>query len=154
MMNNKRFFLICVTVLITFLFALPSFAEEKQITWYGYEAGMAKGLKEKKKAFIYFHADWCMYCGAMESQTFADQSVISYLGKNFISIEVDSDFNKPVAKQYNVRGLPHVVFISEAGEIITGRPGFLPPEMLLNYLKFIHTESYKKMTIKAFIESL
>ena len=124
------------------------------INWQNYEDGMAQGKSAKKKIVINFYADWCHYCKEMEKRTFKDKSVISYLNKNFISIKVNSDKNRKIAQSYSIRGLPSTWFITETGENIGNRPGYMSPKDMLNVLKYIYTDSYKTMKFSEFIKNM
>jgi len=124
------------------------------INWQNYENGMVRGKSESKKILINFYADWCRYCKEMDKKTFKDKSVISYLNENFVSIKVNSDKNRKLAQTYNVRGLPATWFITETGENIGNRPGYMSPEDMLNVLKYIYTDSYKKMNFSEFMKKM
>ncbi|MDM8537339.1 thioredoxin family protein [Desulfobacterales bacterium HSG17] len=126
----------------------------QKINWQNYEDGMARGKSESKKVLINFYADWCRYCKEMDKKTFKDESVISYINENFVSIKVNSDKNKKLAQNYNVRGLPATWFIAETGENIGNRPGYMSPEDMLNVLKYIYTDSYKKMNFSDFMKKM
>lgn len=132
----------------------PSFASSKNIKWYAYDEGMALGKKEGKKVFLHFYADWCFYCKKMAKETFKDHLVVNYLNENFISIRVNTDMERKLASAYSVRGLPATWFIAENGEKISNRPGYIPPEMFVKMLKYIQTDSYKKMALKKFLQGL
>lgn len=84
----------------------------------------------------------------MFSETFKQSSVISNLNENFISIKVDTDKERDLAMQYGIRGLPVVWFISEKGEIIGSRPGFLTADQLLKILELVNTEPKKEQSGK------
>lgn len=120
------------------------------IHWLSYEDGVAAGQKHGKKIFLNFYADWCRYCKKMDRETFKDPSVVDYLNKHFISVKVNSDRNKQAARQYGVRGLPTTWFLTESGDKIGSRPGYIPAEDLMVFLRFIQTDSYKDMSLKAF----
>ena len=98
---------------------------------------MARSKFEKKKVFLHFTAEWCYYCGVMETETFNDPAIISSLNENFISIKVDFDTEAKTSDFYRVRGLPDTIFIAENGQIIGRRPGYIPPELLKRILKSI-----------------
>jgi thioredoxin-related protein len=51
-----------------------------------------------------------------------------------------------------VTGLPMSWFVGKDGENIGGQPGYIPPDMLLPLLKYIHTDSYKQMNFKTFMK--
>jgi thioredoxin-related protein len=112
-------------------------ASSARIEWHPYEAGMARSRFEKKKAFVYFHAEWCTYCADMDRKTFTNPEVVAVLNRNFIPIRVDSDREKAVASLYRVKGLPDIWFLSETGEVIGHRPGFIPPDQMVKVLSTV-----------------
>jgi thioredoxin-related protein len=115
-------------------------AASDTIDWHTYESGIARSRFEKKKAFIYFYADWCTYCAEMERKTFKDPAVIATLNRNFIPIRVDSDREKAAAALFRVKGLPDSWFLSENGEVIGHRAGFIPPDQLLKILTVVMSD--------------
>jgi len=124
-----------------------------QIKWHSYEEGLNMALSENKKIFINFHADWCKFCHTMDRQTFKDPDVIAFLNSNFIAIKVDADHEKSVARKYNINPLPDSWFLSEKGEVIGNKPGYLPAKEMMLILQFVHTESYLKMSYGEFRKS-
>ncbi len=131
----------------------PAYASN-QIQWRSYEDGKSIAQSESKKIFINFRADWCAYCRTMEKNTFTDTDVVAYLNTNFISIKVDVDREKSVARKYNIQPLPDTWFLTNSGEVIGNRPGYLSPQDLLPLLRYIYTESYQKMGFSQFKDSL
>jgi len=121
-----------------------------KIRWHSYEDGIRRGKLEGKKVFLNFYADWCHYCQVMEEKTFQDSAVAAYLNDYYIPVQVNSDKQQKLAKEYRVEGLPTTFFIAEDGESIGSQPGYIPPDIMLPLLKFIHTDSYKKMDFKKF----
>lgn len=124
-----------------------------KVRWYDYEEGIRRGKQEGKKIFLNFYADWCHYCQVMEEKTFRDGAVAAYLNDHYIPIQVDSDRQQPIAKEYSVQGLPTSIFIAEDGANIGSQPGYIPPDLMLPLLKYIHTDSFKRMDFKKFQES-
>ena len=90
----------------------------------------------------------------MDTKTFKDAAVINYLNANFITVKVDVDKEQDVAAKYNIRPLPDMWFVSEKGEAIGNKPGYISPKEMLSVLKFIKTDSYLKMSYQAFLDSL
>jgi len=125
---------------ITLTHASASSSRNKEIEWYSYDDGIARGKFENKKVFLHFTAEWCSYCRVMEKQTFKDPVIISSLNKNFISIKVDYDNEIETSALYRVMGLPDTIFIAEDGQIIGRRPGYIPPDILKLILDSILTE--------------
>jgi len=123
-----------------------------KIRWYPFEEGFSRSQREGKKIFLNFYADWCHYCQVMEEKTFRDNAVAAYLNDHYIPIQVDSDRQPKITEQYRVEGLPATFFIAADGTSIGSQPGYIPPEVMLPLLKFIHTDSYRKMDFETFQE--
>jgi thiol:disulfide interchange protein len=123
-----------------------------KVRWIPYDEGLRRGKREGKKIFLNFYADWCHYCQVMEEKTFQDSAVAAFLNDYYIPIQVDSDRQRKIAKEYRVQGLPTTFFLAEDGDSIGSQPGYIPPDVMLPLLKFIHTDSFKKMDFKKFKE--
>jgi thioredoxin-related protein len=153
----KRWTLITALALLFSLYIGSVYAIADQgagsgIQWVPYDEGRQRGEAENKKVFLVFNADWCRYCLQMEKETFQNPTVIAYVNRNFVPISVNSDKEQAIAEKYKVRGLPNTFFISEKGDPIASRPGFIGPEELLTILKFFGSDSYLTMSFKAFLD--
>ena len=76
-----------------------------------------------------FQASWCQPC-KMLSKTIEG-------AKDKITIpieEVDIDENMEMAKKYNVRGVPMLVVVDDAGKTVKSKTGFLNEKDLLGFL--------------------
>jgi len=151
-MKYKLTGLMLAAIFFLGLFLSGSPSASGSIQWRTYETGMELGKKENKKIFLHFWAEWCDSCKKMAKETFTDSGVIAYLNKNFISIKVNSDKERALVTEYKVRGLPDNWFIAEKNEVIGNQPGYMPPDKLLPLLRYIHTNSYKKMTYSKFLD--
>lgn len=149
----KKITLLSIAIFCMVLVGLSTTSASDEINWHAYEEGLALAKQEGKKIFVHFYADWCAYCEKMENETLKNSAVIDYLNQNFIPVRVNSEKDRDLARNYYIRGLPSTWFVSETGEKISSLPGYISAEMLLNALKFIHTDSYKKMSFKDFIEA-
>ena len=99
---------------------------------------------------MHFYTDWCGYCTKMTNETFKDPRVISYINKNYIPIRVNND-NETIA-DIIVPGVPDTWFMTATGEKIAHQPGFIDGGKILSIMKFIYTESYKKMSFAVFLQ--
>jgi thioredoxin-related protein len=153
-MKLRTLYIIIILLVLMFIGQFSSAtAGTAGISWHPYDEGMALGKSQEKKVFINFYATWCSYCRMMDTTTFKDAAIIAYLNENFISIKVDVDKQRSVAAQYNISPLPDVWFISEKGEAIGNKPGYIPTKEMLPVLKFIQTDSYLKMSYQKFLDS-
>ena len=107
------------------------------LNWFSFKEGLALSNSEGKKAFIHFKADWCSYCHRMDRETFRDPAVVAYLNENFIAIKVDTDKQANVADMFGVRTLPDNWFISEKGERLGYRQGYIPAGTFMKILKSV-----------------
>ncbi len=122
------------------------------IGWKDYTPGMAQARKENKFVFLYFHAPWCTYCTKLKLTTFKDKKVLAYLKEHFISIQVNTDENKILADDWQVKGLPTMWFLEPDGEKINRMPGYMDAGQLLKILKYIQTQSYTTMEFNEFVK--
>ena len=151
-MKQKAFYTVILLFLCIFAFRPDSFASSDKIKWNSYDEGMLLGKNTPKKILLHFYANWCGYCTKMEKQTFQNSLVIDYMNTHFVPIKINTDKKKQLALKYRVRGLPSTWFLSENGETISNLPGYIQPSKMLLILKFINTDSYKKMSFEKFVE--
>ena len=148
-------FLSLLTLIVTIMLygaCAPSDSAAAKLRWEKYTEGLVRGKKENKKILVKFHAEWCTYCVAMERSTYSDPSVVAYINKYFIPIEVDTDRNKGLAIRYRVNSLPLSMFLKPSGEQILPVPGFVPPKMFIKFLKWIAQDAYLETSLKDFVE--
>lgn len=88
----------------------------------------------------------------MKEETFSQSAVVDFLNQNYVSVRVNTDENRKLAKKYFVRGLPASWFVSKEGTKISSIPGYVEPKMMLHMLKFIHSDSYQTMNLNEFIK--
>ncbi|HEX9974878.1 MAG TPA: thioredoxin family protein, partial [bacterium] len=95
-------------------------AKPSELNWLHYENETIAELREEgKPIFIDFYADWCAPCKEMDRTTFKDERVIE-ISKQIAMVKVDCtapDENiKKFMDQFEVTGMPTLVFINKAGE--------------------------------------
>jgi thiol:disulfide interchange protein DsbD len=90
--------------------------------WQNYSDELIATYKGKKIIMIDFWAEWCEACHTLEKQTFSDPQVKAILN-DFLLVKFDAthdtDEISKVLSQYNVTGLPFILFIDIKGEIRT-----------------------------------
>ena len=151
-MTQRYYIIIGITLLVLTLIPISIYGGQESLQWNSYKEGFELGKQQEKDIFIYFHADWCVFCKKMEKETYTDQDVAEYLKQNFVLIKVDTQKEKKLSAAYFVRGLPMSWFLGPNGERITALPGYVPPGQFLIVLKFIKTEAYREMSFKDFME--
>ena len=140
-MDRKLCRVVSVIVSFFILTSALALATGKTIEWHNYQNGMERGKFEKKKVFLHFYADWCMYCKKMDQSTFKDPDVIDALNQDFIPIRVNTDLDPETASLYGVKPIPDTWFIYENGQPIGNRPGFISVDQMKVLLKLIGEES-------------
>ena len=114
------------------------------MTWQPYDdEWIAEARASERPVVIDFYADWCIPCLELDRSTFTDSRVISEAG-HFIRLKVDlTHFDSPeseaIRKQYNIAGVPTIVFLAPDGQE-QGHArvvGYLPPDQFLERLKSV-----------------
>ena len=150
-MPHKYKLLTAFFIFAIFVWGCPdSGTAEEGIAWQSYETGMEKVKNNGKKGFLHFYTDWCTYCKLMVEKTFSDAKVRRYLNDHFVPMRVNAENEKDVAKQYGVSRFPSTWFLAEDAENIGNRPGFIPPDLMLSMLKYIHSGSYQDMKFQQY----
>ncbi len=130
----------------------PVVAAATGIGWQDFEPGLALGRDQSRKIFLYFYTDWCNYCKEMEKNTFSDPAVIAFLNNHFVAIRVNAERNAAAASRYSVRALPVSWFMAADGTRLSSLPGYVPAERLMLLLRFVQSESFKRMSLKEFAQ--
>ena len=114
--------------------SLSHSANNDKLIWEPYNLEKLSQAKEKHKPVVIdFYADWCITCHELEANVFNNPTVAKELSK-FVRLRLDAtnmdapDIQK-ILKQYEIFGLPIVVFIDKKGhEVEDARViGYVPP---------------------------
>jgi thioredoxin-related protein len=79
-----------------------------------------KALKENKLIFIDAYTTWCGPCKQMSKNIFTNDSVADYYNKNFVNAKIDMEKGEGIelAKQYDVRCYPNLLFVDGNGNLV------------------------------------
>jgi len=129
-------------MLAVFLILPGNLASGPQINWQPYtisELQMAKTLG--KPVIIDFYADWCIPCKELDKFTFSDARVIT-AANQFVMIKADltrynSDEINKLRREYDIKGVPTIVFLDQNGAEITNMrlSGFEEAERFLERMQ-------------------
>lgn len=72
-------------------------------------------------------APWCDWCARMDEETYSDPKLAANVGESFVPVRVDVDRHPRVRERYNMGGFPTTVFLTPAGEVLSGAT-YLGPE--------------------------
>jgi thioredoxin-related protein len=89
----------------------------------------------------------------MEAESFSNPGIVRFLKDHFIPVRTNIDKDKKIASSYFVRALPTSWFLEPNGSKITNIPGYTNPDTFWVIMKYIASESYKKMTLREFYNS-
>lgn len=117
-------------------------APKEGLVWDEYQSYKVEKAKEKKQPVVIdFYADWCITCHELENFVFTNPAVVQELRK-FVRLRVDAtDMIAPavqqVLEQYEVFGLPIVVFLDGNGQEVEDARviGYVPPEEFLKSMQ-------------------
>ncbi len=90
----------------------------------------AKALKENKLIFIDAYTSWCGPCKQMAKNVFTNDTVADYYNKNFVNAKIDMEKGEgiEIAKQYDVRCYPNLLFVDGNGKIVHRVAGGMSPK--------------------------
>ena len=115
------------------------------VAWQDYSIErLEEAVKMGKPVIIDFYADWCAPCRELEQITFHDPDILKTAKNGFVMIKVDltrkgDPINEYLLRQYDVRGVPTVVFLDRQGRERSDLRvvSFLPPEQFIKHMAII-----------------
>ncbi|MBW6496984.1 MAG: thioredoxin family protein [Bacteroidales bacterium] len=89
--------------------------------------------EENKLIFLDVYATWCGPCKRLKANTFPDAAVGEFYNANFINVALDGEKGEglELARKYNVRSYPSLLFIDSNGQIVGRTAGFHNPDRFL-----------------------
>lgn len=140
-------------------------AQTGELRWTSFTQGVKEAAATNKKVLIDVFTDWCGWCKKMDSDTYTDEGVKSYLNQEYVLVKLNAESNNKemldtmqvtdaqLASAFGVTGYPTTVFLTSEGQPITAAPGYMKPEEFLNVLKYIAGDYYKKMEFQEYLKS-
>jgi thioredoxin-related protein len=131
-----------------------------------FKSSFEAAQRDDKFVIVDFYTDWCKWCKVLEEKTYPDPAVKQIMDESFIfekyNPEEAPSFNHDgktyggadVARAFNVRGFPTILFLEKDGTVIGSIPGFVPPEIFVKILSFITSGEYKKTSFNDFLKTL
>lgn len=131
-----------------FLVLFVSIQLQGQVYWLN-DLKFAKATAKEtgKLIVIDFWASWCGPCNAMDQKLWQSPEM-KEIAKNFIGLKINTDNDHETAVKYGVTGIPKVVIVTAAGEVIWETVGFSGADPYLTILKAI-PENVEKLNSSA-----
>jgi len=101
-----------------------------QGTW---DEALQMASEEGKPIFLDISASWCGPCKRLKANTFTDPEVGKLFNAGFINVVVDGEKGEGIhlAKKFNIRGYPSLIFIDSDEQLIAQATGYRTPEQLI-----------------------
>jgi len=130
-----------VAVLTAVWLAAPPPAESA-IRWRAFDASsLAASHAAGRPAIVDFVADWCIPCHEMERTTFANADVRQE-AERFAMLKADitreNDETGALVEQYEVKGVPTVIFINSRGDEVHRLVGFTDADEMLGTMRAVN----------------
>lgn len=91
-----------------------------------------------KPVILVFSASWCPPCQTMKKEVYPSAAVKEYHDKFvWAYLDVDDNDNSKAAKEYGVKGIPHIEFLDSKGKSLDKQVGSSSPESFAAKLKGI-----------------
>lgn len=148
-------------ILIVFLvFPIFGYAQKGDtINWIDFEQLEDSLALKPKKTFIYFYADWCVYCKKMDRNAFKDSEIIKKLNSNYYAVKMNSESTGTITfegqKFYNqqaesIRNGIHQIPILLASR--ENKEFSLPATLILDEKFNVENREFEYLTTKKMME--
>ncbi len=94
---------------------------------------LVKAKKEKKMIFLDCYTSWCGPCKRMEKKVFTNDTAAAFYNSNFICVKMDMEKDEgfEIAKKYNIRNYPSLLYLNSAGDLIHITCGSVPAKRFI-----------------------
>jgi len=129
--------------LLLFLTSLSLYAAD--IVWEkSFSKALVKAQKENKNIMVLITTETCRWCRKLESQTLTDETIISRLNADYVSVHLTRDVDE-YPRYLDAPGVPTTYFLDRAGKPIIKRVmGYWNVEDYLSYLNDVDYKLGKK----------
>ena len=89
--------------------------------------------ESKKPILLYFSASWCQPCQLLKSTTLRDPAVIDLVSP-YLKVQIDYDSDAYLVARYGITGVPAVLLLDSAGELVATSVGYRDTEQFQDWL--------------------
>jgi len=148
-MKSKNIFrTILVGFFMAILISFSASAENQNILKVhngNFESALNSASQNNQLVFVKVYTDWCGWCKRMDSRTLGDESVISHLNENFVTLKIDAEKGEgpEFSEAHKAKSFPTILFFAPNGELVHSFKGFKNTD---NFLKeaALAQEKYNK----------
>src|SRR5262245_1119840 len=121
-----------VTALIGVLFFCATHARgEAPFSDLSFDDALKAAQTGNKVVMIDFFTTWCGPCKLLDETTWKDQKVQQFLSEKTIALKIDAEKQVELAKRYNVRAYPTIVFVKPDGSLMDFIVGYREPRTFI-----------------------
>lgn len=119
----------CIVLYCFMIFSMDCFAEEVR----NFDDAVILSKSSGKKIFLYFGAEWCVYCTKMNN-LFYEKDVSERLDK-FIVLKLDKDIETGLVEKFSVKSIPDYMILDSKENILKRDKGYKTKSNFLLWLK-------------------
>ena len=122
-----------VLVMLGVLFSGGVFCQDIEFQDGTFEEVMALAKRENKPIFMDCYTVWCRPCKVLAKKVFPQEKVSAFFNEHYVSITMDMEKGEGIelAKYYNVRAYPTLLFLDADGELLVTQEGAVDAETLI-----------------------
>lgn len=102
----------------------PKIAPKPAIAWQAnFESAQLRAQQTGKPILVYFHADWCGPCHAMENKVFPEVKVIR-ASRAWVPVKIDLEAEPELAARFEIENPPTIIFLQPDGTVFQTSVGY------------------------------
>ena len=101
---------------------------------YSLEDAKKLAVATNKLILVDFWASWCGPCKKMDEESWSNDE-IKQIMKNYVSLQIDIDIDKELARKYNVQGIPYIFILDPNGEVVYQQMSYMNKNQVKNLLE-------------------
>ncbi len=118
---RRAFHALCLGLIPVFALAAESAAFFSALS---FDAAREKAAAENKIVFIDFYTTWCGPCKELDATTWQDAAVVALLSEKAISLKIDAEKERDLARRYKVSAYPTLLLLKSDGTEIDRLVGY------------------------------